>query len=391
MKPCKQSKGAFSVARLFTLLSRRDVLWQILFVAVLASVAWAIVHTASNNLERLSVKSGYGFLWKKTSFELGESLISYTAGDTYFRAFTVGVLNTVKVAILGIFCSTIVGLVIALGQLSKSRLIARLCRGYIEVIRNIPLLLQLIFWHTLLTTVLPTIRNAVSPVPGVFVTNRGVFLPALQPNPVYGHMALAVLGGVLAALVLRYVLKRYRPDMRAAWLYAGLILGVPVLLFLFAGAPLALDLPQQTKFSFTGGLTVTPEFLAMLLGLSLYTGSFNAEIIRGGILSIPKGQGETGLALGLTNRQVMRLILIPQALRVIIPPMSNSYLNLTKESSLAVAIGYPELVRVANITLAETSQSIECISIIMLVYLLLSLLTAMALNLVNTKAALEER
>lgn len=385
------SGGAPAAARLRGFFRRRDVLVQAAFLAVMVLLVWLVADLARSNLHRLGVKSGYGFLWEKASFELGESLIPYGAGDTYLRAFLVGILNTLKVAFLGILLSTLVGLIIALGQLSPSAVVARVCRAYVEIVRNVPLLMQLIFWHTFLTRGLPRVRQALSPVEGVYLTNRGLYLPVPQPDPVFGQMGLALLAGLAVAVGLRVWHRQSGAEFPLGRWMAAAILLPPLAVFLAAGAPLAIDKPALTGFNFTGGLSISPEFAAMLLGLTLYTGAFNAEIIRGGILGVPRGQSEAALALGLSRGRVMRMIVIPQALRIIIPPITNSYLNLTKESSLAVAIGYPEVVRVANITLAETSQSIECISIIMAVYLTLSLITSLILNWFNARAAMVAR
>lgn len=384
-------EGAPLMARLHALSRRRDIQVQALFLVALVLLISVIAVVTSDNLSRLSVKTGYGFLFEKASFELGESLIPFTAGDTYLRAFAVGILNTLKVAVLGIVLSTFVGLIIALGQLSPSVVIVRICRAYIETIRNVPLLMQLIFWHTFLTRGLPTVRRALSPVEGVYLTNRGLFLPTPMPDPAYPLMGSALVTGIAVAIAFGVWRKRTASRIPAFRWMAAVVILPPLAVFLGAGAPLALDMPSLTGFNFTGGLAISPEFAAMLLGLTFYTGAFNAEIIRAGILGVPRGQSEAGLSLGLSRGQVMRMIVLPQSLRIIIPPITNSYLNLTKESSLAVAIGYPELVRVANITLAETSQSIECISIIMAVYLVLSLFTSLILNWFNARAALEVR
>jgi general L-amino acid transport system permease protein len=377
-------------------LARPGVRAQALLVLVLVFLAVIIWQTASANLSRLSVKSGYGFLFEPAPFELGESMIPFRAGEsTYLLAFVVGLLNTIKVAVLGILLSTLLGLVIALGQLSPSIMLARLCRGYIEVARNVPLLLQLIFWHTLLTRSLPSVRNALSPIEGVYLTNRGLYLPTPVADPAYFWVGIATLAGLglASGLMVRARRQRIRsgqarPVGRLAIAIAVLL---PVAVFLACGAPLEIERPVLQAFNFQGGTSLSPEFVAMLLGLTLYHAAFNAEIIRAGILGVSHGQSEAGLSLGLSRWQVMRMVVLPQALRIVIPPMSNSYLSLTKESSLAVAIGYPEIVRVANIAMAATNQAIECISIIMLVYLVLSLSTATLLNWVNARAKLVER
>lgn len=390
----RPSPGSLA-ARLRQTVKARGFLSQAIFVAIVVLLAIVVWRTAEENLSKLAVKSGYSFLLDAAPFELGDTIIPYRAGDTYLRAFAVGVLNTVKVAVLGIILSTVLGLFIALGQLSSSPALSRLCRGYVELVRNVPLLLQLIFWHTFLTKSLPSVRQAFSPIDGVFLTNRGLYLPFPVPDPSHQWIGLAALLGIgMAVLVVkldrRALFKegRTRPTFRRA---AAAMVAPPILVFLALGAPLTWDMPALKGFNFRGGMDISPEFAAMLLGLTVYTAAFNAEIFRAGIQSVPKGQSEAGLALGLSKGQVMRMIVLPLALRIIIPPMANSYLNLTKESSLAVAIGYPEIVRVANITLAETSQAIECITIIMAIYLTLSLLTAAFLNWVNARAALVER
>ncbi|WP_237267624.1 amino acid ABC transporter permease [Sulfitobacter alexandrii] len=361
---------------------------QVLFVVTILVLGYALVQITQGNLDRLSVKSGYGFLAEKAPFELGESLIPFSAGDTYLRAFVVGILNTLKVAALGIVLSTVLGLLIALGQLSPSVVVARVCRFYIETARNVPLLMQLIFWYALITASLPRVKQALSPMPGVYLSNRGLNLPSLDMGGAGGAVALALLAGMIAAIVLLMLRRRIAIS---PW-FIGAVSILPALLtWAASGAVLSAQMPELKGFNFRGGMAVSPEFLALLLGLTIYTAAFNAEVIRAGVLGVPKGQREAATALGLKPATTMRLVIIPQALRIIIPPMGNNYLNLTKESSLAVAIGYPEVVRVANITLAETSQSIECISIIMLVFLTISLTTSALLNWFNARAALVSR
>ena len=383
--------SARPVARFYRSVSRPGTVAQALFLVLIVALIASVTIVAQGNLDRLSVKSGYDFLWERAPFELGESLIDYSAGDTYFRAYLVGVLNTLKVAILGIVLSTVLGLFIALGQLSPSVVVARMCRLYIETARNVPLLMQLIFWYALMTGGLPRVKQALSPVEGVYLSNRGLVLPALElGGQGWVLFAALVLGLLLSAALLLW--KRRSGVTGGALLLALALLCAPVLVtFLATGASVSLDVPELKGFNFRGGMTVSPEFLAVLLGLTLYTAAFNAEVIRGGIMGVPKGQTEAATALGLKRGKIMRLVVIPQALRIIIPPMSNNYLNLTKESSLAVAIGYPEVVRVATVTLAETSQSIECISIIMLVFLSISLTTSLLMNWYNARAEVKSR
>ena len=390
MKSLAPSPGAPFGGRLIARLRQRDVQVQIAFVGLVALVLWGMIQTAAGIEGREGAQSGFGFLWGRANFELGESLIPFGAGDTYARAFAVGILNTLKVAVCGIVLSTVLGLLIALGQLSPSVLTARLCRAYIEVFRNMSLLLQLIFWHTFLVRGLPVVREALSPLPGVYLTNRGLYVPSVAGHAAYGWMALALGLGIALAVIIARRLRRNDRTLSGI-MRIGLVLAPPFVVFLAFGAPFAVDVPELAGFNFRGGWTLTPEFAAMVIGLSLYTAAFNAEIIRAGIQGIPKGQSEAGYALGLHRGQVMRLIVIPQTLRIITPPMTNSYLNLTKESSLAVAIGYPEVVRVANITLAETNRAIECVALIMIIYLTLSLVISALLNLVNARVQLEQR
>ncbi|WP_109467930.1 amino acid ABC transporter permease [Albibacillus kandeliae] len=377
-------------ARLAGRMRQREVQAQIVFCVLLAALVWGFIQAASGIEGRGGAQSGFGFLREHASFELGESLIPFQAGDTYFRAFLVGLLNTVKVAVCGIILSTILGLVIALGQLSPSILAARLCRLYVEVFRNMPLLLQLIFWHTFLLRGLPAVRQALSPVEGVYLTNRGLYVPAIAPDPAYLPMLLALVAGLALSILLRHMARQRDGVIAPKWRLA-MIFGPPLAVFLAYGAPFSLDMPALAGFNFKGGWTLTPEFAAMVIGLTLYTAAFNAEIIRAGIQGVAKGQTEAGLSLGLRRSQIMRLIVIPQTFRIITPPMTNSYLSLTKESSLAVAIGYPEVVRVANITLSETNRSIECIALIMIIYLMLSLLISALLNVVNARVQMQHR
>ncbi|MEX2519480.1 MAG: ABC transporter permease subunit [Paracoccaceae bacterium] len=376
-------RGRFG-ARFVSLTRRPGFTAQALLIVFLVIGGWLAIDSVSANLERLSVKSGYGFLFEEAQFELGESLIAFRAGDTYLRAFAAGISNTLKVAVLGIILSTMVGLVVALGQLSPSVVVAGACRMFVDSVRNVPLLLQLIFWQTFLTSGLPIVRNALSPVDGVYLTNRGLYLPAPVADPAHGSIGIALLVGAGLAALIWFAFRKGRLACLA------LILP-PLAVFLLAGAPLAFEAPELKGFNFRGGVEISPEFAAMLLGLTIYTGAFNAEVIRAGILGVDKGQREAGAALGLTPWRIMRKIVLPQALRIILPSMTNSYLNLTKESSLAVAIGYPEVVRVSNIALFETGQAIECISIIMIVYLSLSLFTSAILNWLNARAQLVER
>jgi general L-amino acid transport system permease protein len=373
----------------------REVLYQVLFVAAIVALGAFLVHNTLVNLRRQNIASGFGFLDREAAFGIGESLIAYSPADTYARAFVVGLLNTLHVAALGIVLATVLGAVIGIARLSGNWLVRKLAQIYVETFRNIPLLLQLFFWWGLLRETGPAPRQAWQPLPDFFVSNRGVAFPTLTPEPAYGWMALALGIGILAAIAVHRWARRRQAQtgqqFPSGWIGTGLIFGLPLLVFLAAGAPLTLDRPALKGFNFVGGHEVSPEFAALLLGLVIYTGTFIAEIVRAGILAVSRGQSEAAMALGLRPGQRMRMIVLPQALRVIVPPMTSQYLSLTKNSSLAVAIGYPDLVSIANTTMNQTGQAVEGIAMIMAVYLAISLSISLLMNLYNRSVALVER
>jgi len=373
----------------------RGIAYQVLFVAIVVAAGWFLVHNTLVNLGRQNIATGFGFLGREASFAIGESLIAYAPSDTYARAFLVGLVNTLYVAILGIVLATIFGTLIGIARLSRNWLVANLSLVYVETFRNIPLALQLLFWWSLLRAGAPAPRQAWQPLPGFFVSNRGVEFPVPQSNPAHLWMFLAFVVGLAGAVGVSRWAKRRQIATGAQFpsgrVGAGLIVGLPLLVFVAAGAPLALDWPALKGFNFAGGSAVSPEFTALLLGLIIYTASFIAEIVRAGILSVSWGQTEAASALGLKPGLTIRLVVLPQALRVIIPPITSQYLNLTKNSSLAVIIGYPDLVSIANTTMNQTGQAVEGIALIMAVYLAISLTIALAMNLYNRAVALVER
>jgi general L-amino acid transport system permease protein len=373
----------------------RGIAYQVLFVAIVVAAGWFLVHNTLVNLGRQNIATGFGFLGREASFAIGESLIAYAPSDTYARAFLVGLVNTLYVAILGIVLATIFGTLIGIARLSRNWLVANLSLVYVETFRNIPLALQLLFWWSLLRAGAPAPRQAWQPLPGFFVSNRGVEFPVPQSNPAHLWMFLAFVVGLAGAVGVSRWAKRRQIATGAQFpsgrVGAGLIVGLPLLVFVAAGAPMALDWPALKGFNFAGGSAVSPEFTALLLGLIIYTASFIAEIVRAGILSVSWGQTEAASALGLKPGLTIRLVVLPQALRVIIPPITSQYLNLTKNSSLAVIIGYPDLVSIANTTMNQTGQAVEGIALIMAVYLAISLMIALAMNLYNRAVALVER
>ncbi|MCP1833028.1 general L-amino acid transport system permease protein [Bradyrhizobium sp. USDA 4532] len=354
---------------------------QIVFAAVLAWVAYEIVANARANLESQRIASGFGFLKNNAGFDVSLNLIPYSGSDTYTRVFFVGLLNTLLVAGIGIVFATIIGFIIALCRLSPNWLLARLGEIYVEIVRNLPLLFQLLFWYLAVLAALPGPRQSISLFNAFFLSNRGLVIPRPIGEPGLDPLLIALAIGVAGALALRGYARRalfQRGQAIRIWPYVlGLLAGLPLVTMLVFGLPVTFELPQLKGFNFAGGARVIPELVALVVALSTYTAAFIAEIVRAGILSVHKGQMEAGSSLGLSRGTTLRLIVVPQAMRVIVPPLTNQYLNLTKNSSLAVAIGYPDLVSVfAGTTLSQTGQAIEIIAITMGVYLLISLVTS---------------
>src|SRR5260221_7142078 len=354
---------------------------QILFVAALVWIGYEIVANARANLEAQRITSGFGFLQNTAGFDVSQNLIPYSGSDTYTRVFLVGLLNTLLVSGIGIFFATLIGFLVALGRLSPNWLLARIAGGYVELVRNLPLLFQILFWYLAVLAALPNPRQSISIFGSFFLSNRGLVIQKPIGEPGFEPFVAAVLIAIVAAIGLwRYSRRQLFESGRVikVWPYAlGLVIGLPLLSALIFGAPVLFEVPVLKGFNFAGGSRVIPEFVALTLALSTYTAAFIAEIVRAGILSVHKGQMEAGSSLGLQRGSVLRLIVIPQAMRVILPPLTNQYLNLTKNSSLAVAIGYPDLFSVfAGTTLSQTGQAIEIIAITMGVYLLISLVTS---------------
>lgn len=373
----------------------RNVLYQVLAVVFLIVFGWFFISNALTNLEERSIRTGFDFLEREAGFRIGESLIEYSAASSYGRAYVVGIINTLRVALIGIVLATLIGILLGIARLSPNWLIVKLAAVYVETIRNIPLLLQLFFWYTVVTGLLPSVRQALSLLPGVYLSKSGLMFPAAVPHPIHPYVMGALIVGCILAWVIARRAKRHleRTGQLRPTLLPGLgcIIGLPLIVWLVGGAPTALDVPTLTRFTFKGGNSITPEFLALLLGLVTYTASFIAENVRGGIQAVPWGQTEAASALGLRRGTALRLVILPQALRIIIPPTTSQYLNLTKNSSLAVAIGYPDLVSITNTSLNQTGQAIECIAIMMAVYLSISLTISLIMNWYNSYVALVER
>jgi general L-amino acid transport system permease protein len=354
---------------------------QILFVAALVWIGYEIVANARANLQAQRITSGFGFLNQTAGFDVSQTLIPYSGSDTYTRVFLVGLLNTLLVSIIGIFFATVIGFLVALGRLSPNWLLSRISGGYVELIRNLPLLFQILFWYLAVLSALPNPRQSISLFGSFFLSNRGFVVPKPIAQAGLEPVALAILVAIVASLLLqRYARRQLFESGRLIkiWPYVlGLLIGLPLLTALLFGPPVTFEVPELKGFNFSGGSRIIPEFVALTVALSTYTAAFIAEIVRAGIQSVHKGQMEAGSSLGLQRGSVLRLIVVPQAMRVILPPLTNQYLNLTKNSSLAVAIGYPDLFSVfAGTTLSQTGQAIEIIAITMGVYLLISLVTS---------------
>ncbi|MCG6916630.1 MAG: amino acid ABC transporter permease [Deltaproteobacteria bacterium] len=375
--------------------TKRAIIYQVVVLGMVGFVAYYLFTNTLANLERQNIATGFGFFSKEASFEIGESPIPYSAADTYGRALLVGALNTIKVAFIGVILTVILGSFIGIARLSKNWLVAKLASLYIEVMQDIPVLLQLVFWYAVFYESFPSPRQALSPIRGVYFSNRGMVFAVLQPHQVYGYMALAFVVGCFAVWTLhRWAKKRQEKTGQIFPVFLvsiAILLVLPLVTWLLGGAPLKMNFPKLVGFNFEGGATLSPEFAALLSGLVLYTAAFVAEIVRAGIQAISRGQVEAAMSLGLRPGKVLRLVILPQALRVIIPPLTSQMLNLTKNSTLALAIGYPDFVSVANTTINQTGQAIEGVGLIMVVYLFFSLSTSALMNWYNKKVALVER
>ena len=374
----------------------RGIFYQIVLIGLIIWVGYEIVTNAARNLAAQNIAGGFGFLGTTAGFSIIQSMVEYSEESSYGRALVVGILNTMLVAIVGIFFATILGFVAGVARLSNNWVISQIAYWYVEVVRNVPLLLQIFFWYFAVLRAVPNPRDSVEVLPGMaFLNNRGFFMP----QPVFGEGAgpigIAFLIAVVGTIVLsRWAKRRFEntgQTFPVFWTAVGMLVGLPLLALIATGFPVTFSYPELRGFNFAGGMRVTPEFMALLAALTIYTAGFIAEIVRAGILAVSRGQTEAAYALGVRPGPTLRLIIIPQALRVIIPPLTSQYLNLTKNSSLAVAIAYPDLVSVGGTILNQTGQAVEIIAIWMTVYLTLSLLTSAFMNWYNQRVALVER
>jgi general L-amino acid transport system permease protein len=374
----------------------RAAFFQIVAIGLVFWGGWTLVDNTLTNMQNRGISTGFGFLEETAGFGIIMSLVPYDATMTYGRTFVVGLMNTLLVSAMGIVTATILGFIIGVARLSSNWLVAKLALVYIEVIRNIPLLLQIFFWYFAVLGSLPSPRQSVDVAGSLFLNNRGLYLPEPITQDGFGLVWGSIIVAIVAVVGLQKWAKKRQlatgtifPTFRVG---LAIVVILPVLAYFAAGSPLTWDIPALKGFNFGGGITIIPELAALWIALSLYTASFIAEIVRSGILSVSKGQTEAAKALGLPNGRILRLVVIPQAMRVIIPPLTSQYLNLTKNSSLATAIGYPDLVAVfMGTTLNQTGQAVEVVAITMAVYLTISLLISLFMNIYNRAVAIKER
>jgi general L-amino acid transport system permease protein len=373
------------------------IVLQIALIVVIAGLAYDVILNVAQNLARAHIASGFGF-WNNTAgFDISQTLISYSASTSSFgRAFWVGLLNTLLVAAIGIVLTTVLGFIVGIARLSRNWLVARLAGGYVELIRNVPLLLQLLFWYNAVLKSLPQLRGSVALPGGGILNNRGLFLPRPEFGPHFGAVLIALVVAIAAVILLREWSRRRRErtgtPIHVVGLALVLVCGLPLAALALTGFPLSFSVPHMGRFNVSGGVEILPEFAALVLALTVYTAAFIAEVVRAGVLAVHAGQTEAAQALGLRSAATLRLVVVPQAMRVIIPPLTSQYLNLIKNSSLAVAIGYPDLVQVfAGSVLNITGQAVEVIAITMAVYLAISLFTSLLMNLYARATAIVER
>lgn len=375
----------------------RAIVFQVLLVVILAWVVWSMIDNAATNLKNAGIASGFGFLSTASGFGLNFSpFIEYSARSSFLDVYWVGLQNTLVLAVIGIFFATLIGFIMGIARLSNNWVISKIAYWYVEVMRNIPLLLQIFIWYKGVLATLPIAKNSIDLGFMGFLNTKGLFAPLF----VFGEGSNLMGWALLAAIVITFVLNSWAKKRQMAtgerfpvfWTGLGLIIGLPLIAYFIMGQPVTTEYPTAGNFGPRGGMRVIPEFIALILALSLYTAAFIAEIVRAGILAVNRGQTEASYALGLRPGQTLRLNIIPQALRVIIPPLTSQYLNLTKNSSLAVAIAYPDLTAVfAGTALNQTGQAVEIIGMTMLTYLAISLVTSLFMNWYNAKNSLVER
>ncbi len=390
------NQAPFKVSNLWTDQKSRGLLIQIVALILLLLFIAYIANNTINNLKLLGVETGYGFLGEPSNYDINQRPIEYDSRSSHGRAAVVGILNTLIVAGCGIVLATLLGFVAGVLRLSGNWLISRLVYCYVEFTRNVPLLLQILLWHGIIVHSLPLPRQALQPAEGIFLSNRGFAIPWPHFEPAFWAVVVGFFAAIAGAVWFRGYAKNVQAETGKIYpvvsISLALIVLAPVVVFFLAGQPATLDWPALTGFNFSGGLTVKPEFIALWFALSVYTAAFISEIVRSGIMAVSHGQTEAAYALGLRPNWTMRLVILPQALRVIIPPLISQYLNLTKNSSLAIAVGYMDIVAtIGGISLNQTGRALECMSIVLAIYLTISLSISSVMNWYNKRVALVER
>ena len=388
--------GEFLPVRLWNDKEVRSTAIQIIAMALILAFLAYIVRNAFVNLEALGKNFSYAFLWQMSSYDINQHLIEYSSRSTHFRAMVVGILNTLLVAVFGIITATALGFILGVLRLSRNWLTSKLAYAYTEFVRNVPVLLHILLIHGIIVHTLPLPKQALNVGDTLFLTNRGFFVP----KPMYEPLFWVVLGVFAAGIVFMLWFRRYAKRVQdetgrrypVFWIGVAAIAGAPVLAYFLLGSPIAWDMPTLKRFNFKGGMVVRPEFVALWLALSLYTAAFIGEIVRAGILAVDRGQSEASNALGISRGRTLSLVVIPQALRSIVPPLTSQYVNLTKNSSLALAIGYMDIVAtIGGISLNQTGREMECMILVLLLYLVLSLLISAVMNWYNRRIRLVER
>ena len=374
----------------------RDIMSQLIVVVGLVSFLWYITSNLLYNIDQRGITTGFDFFSQTSGFGIAESPIAYSEESTYFRAFLVGLANTLMVSFVGIFFATIIGIIVGISRLSKNFLIAKLALSYVEFFRNIPILLQILFWYNVVLSALPSPRQSIEVTATMFLNNRGFNVPKPIFEDGFGVVVMSIFIAIaLVVYLFKWSNKKFEETGKDRLIFPWAILilvGFPSVIYLISGSPMSFDVPMLKGFNYQGGMNYSPEFLALTFALSIYTATYIAEAVRSGIEAVPKGQKEAAASLGLTPYQSLKSVVLPQAVRIAIPPIINQYLNLIKNSSLATAIGYPELVTIFSGTvLNQTGQAIEVILITMAVYLFISLTISALLNLVNKKMEIKER
>ncbi|WLS06000.1 amino acid ABC transporter permease [Shinella oryzae] len=372
----------------------RAAAYQIALAAAVVFIGLFLYQNVVENLQRQNIATGFGFLKEVSQFEIGETLINYSARDTYARALLVGLLNTLSVSAAGIVLATIIGFSVGIARVSNNWPLQRIATGYVEIVRNVPVILQVIFWAAV-TRNLPAPRQALDLWGLGFLSNRGMTFATPVADPAHGWMLLALVAGIVLAAVGDRWARRHREatgkHVDMLWPSVAVIIGLPLIVWLAFGAPHLISFPERKGFSFVGGYTISPEFVALMTGISLYASGFIAEIVRAGIEATPKGQVEAARSIALRPRFIMRYVVLPQALRVIVPPLTSQYVSLIKNSSIAVVVGYPDLVNIGNTVMNQTGQAVEAIAVMMTVYLIISVVTSLLMNTYNRLVAIKER